>query len=312
MFEDIEQKHRLKKFKSSEEFKTDKETLISKIYMTKYLSAVKVAVILNARNEEKHLGKTLKFLQDQDLRPYRIIVVNDGSTDKTGEIASSYGVEVIERKKREENFVARKELADTVNAGLEKLDDDSNCDYILLMSAEIHLPKNYLTEIVKKMEDNLKLAVAAGVIRNEYTTVPRGPGRVVRYSFWKKLGLRYPVNYWYEGYLLWKAQSMGYEIASFNDIISDTDRQTGIDYEPKRYYYYGLGLKALGYTTPYALARILLFAKKKPKGAYYMLKGFFSNYDELYESDLRNYVKKTQIHNILHLNPKYIKRIFKG
>jgi len=180
------------------------------------------------------------------------------------------------------------------------------------MSAEIHLPKNYLTEIVKRMEDNSKLVVAAGVIRNEYTAVPRGPGRVVRYSFWKKLGLRYPINYWYEGYLLWKAQSMGYEIASFDDIISETERKTGITYEPKRYYYYGLGLKALGYTTPYALVRILLFSKKNPKGAYYMLKGFFSDYGELYESDLRNYVKKTQIHNILHLNPKYIKRIFKN
>jgi len=280
--------------------------------MTKILSEIKVSVILNARNEEKSLGKTLEILKSQHLPPYRIIVVNDGSTDKTSQIARSYGVEIVERKQRNENFVARKELAETVNAGLEKLDNDDDCDFILLMSAEIHLPENYLTEIVKRMENNPKLVIAAGVIREEFATVPRGPGRVVRYSFWKKLGLRYPINYWYEGYLLWKAQSMGYEIESFDDIISDTDRKTGVAYEPKRYYYYGLGLKALGYTTPYALARILLFARKKPKGAYYMLKGFFSDYNELYESELRDYVKKTQIHNILHLNPKYIKRIFKG
>ena len=298
------------KLKPNEKFKTDKETLISKIYMTKDLSAVKVAVILNARNEERHLGKTLKFLQDQELKPYRIIVVNDGSTDKTGEIAKSYGIEVVERKKREENFVARKELAETVNAGLAKLDNDTDCDYVLLMSAEIHLPKNYLTEIVKRMEDNSKLVVAAGVIRNEYTAVPRGPGRVVKYDFWKKLGLRYPVNYWYEGYLLWKAQSMGYEISSFDDIISDSDRKTGITYEPKRYYYYGLGLKALGYTTPYALVRILIFAKRKPKGAYYMFKGYISDYDELYEPELREFVRKTQLSNIFNL--KYIKRFFTG
>ena len=124
MFEDIEQKHRLKKFKSSEEFKTDKETLISKIYMTKYLSAVKVAVILNARNEEKHLGKTLKFLQDQELKPYRIIVVNDGSADKTGEIAKSYGVEVIERKKREENFVLLKSRFQFVSIEISELNHE--------------------------------------------------------------------------------------------------------------------------------------------------------------------------------------------
>lgn len=280
--------------------------------MTKDLSAVKVAVILNARNEEKHLGKTLELLQDQELRPYRIIVVNDGSADKTGEIAKSYGVEVVERKKREENFVGRKELAETVNDGLKKLDDDTDCDYILLMSAEIHLPKNYLIEIVKRMEDNSKLVVAAGVVRNEYAVVPRGPGRVVKYEFWKKLGLRYPINYWYEGYLLWKAQSMGYEIASFEEIISDTDRKTGINYEPKRYFYYGLGMKALGYTTSYTIARILIFAKRKPKGAYYMFKGYISDYNDLYEPELREFVRKTQLGNIFRFNLTYVKRFFTG
>jgi len=310
IFEDFEQKRHWKKPKINEEFKTDKKTSISKIDMSIDLSALKVAVILNARNEEKQLGKTLEFLQAQELKPYRIIVVNDGSTDKTGEIAKSYEVEVVERKKRKENFVARKELAETVNAGLAKLDNDTDCNYVLLMSAEIHLPKNYLSEIITRMEKNPKLVVTAGVIRNEYTAVPRGPGRVVRYSFWKKLGLRFPINYWYEGYLLWKAQSMGYEISSFDDIISDSDRKTGITYEPKRYFYYGLGMKALGYTTSYALARILIFAKRKPKGAYYMFKGYISDYDELYEPELRDFVRKTQLSNIFNL--KYIKRFFTG
>jgi len=33
-------------------------------------------------------------------------------------------------------------------------------------------------------------------------------------------------------------------------------------------------------------------ARKKPKGAYYLLSGFFSDYNELYESDLRDFVRK--------------------
>ena len=105
---------------------------------------------------------------------------------------------------------------------------------------------------------------------------------------------------------------MGYENKVYPDLILETQRTTGSTYAPKKYYYYGLGLKALGYTTPYALVRILLFSRKKPKGAYFMLKGFFSKYDDLYEDTLRNYVRTTQRKNILHLNPKYIKRIFKG
>ena len=79
----------------------------------------KVAVVLNARNEEKHLAKTLEYLLNQDLKTYRIIVVNDGSTDKTEDVATSFKeMEVINREKRKENFVAKKELAITINTGL--------------------------------------------------------------------------------------------------------------------------------------------------------------------------------------------------
>jgi len=105
-------------------------------------STAKVAVVLNARNEEKHIEKTLKTLLNQELLPYRIIVVNDGSTDNTEKIVSKFKeIELINRPQREENYVARKELAYTVNAGLERLSDDDECEYILLMSAEILLPK---------------------------------------------------------------------------------------------------------------------------------------------------------------------------
>ena len=204
-----------------------------------------VAVVLNARNEDKHIEKTLIHLQNQDLKPYRIIVVNDGSTDKTEEVVSKFKeIEIVNRPKREENFVAKKELAYTVNAGLAKLQNDKNCEYVLLMSAEILLPKDYLSKIISRMEEDSKLVITAGVVKDEFASVPRGPGRVIKYDFWKKLGLEFPVNYGYEAYQLWKAQSMGYKIASYSDIISETPRKTGSEYNPKLYYYYGLGLKA--------------------------------------------------------------------
>jgi len=271
-----------------------------------------VAVVLNARNEEKHIEQTLIHLQNQDLKPYRIIVVNDGSTDKTEEVVSKFKeIEIVNRPKRKENFVAKKELAYTVNAGLAKLQNDKNCEYVLLMSAEILLPKDYLSKIISRMEEDSKLVITAGVVKDEFASVPRGPGRVIKYDFWKKLGLEFPVNYGYEAYQLWKAQSMGYKIASYSDIISETPRKTGSEYNPKLYYYYGLGLKALGYTLPYTLARVCLFAKRKPKGAYNLLKGFFSNYNELYEPELREYVRKTQHYNILHFNQGYLERLIK-
>ena len=271
----------------------------------------KVAVVIPAKNEEPRIGKTLESILDQDLKPYRIIVVDDGSSDKTGEVASRYErVEVVTLPFREENLVAKKELAETFNAGLQKLSND-NCDFILISGADLIVPKNYISTIVKRMIENPNIAVSSGIVKGEYSTVPRGPGRIVRYDLWKKLGLIYPVNYGFEGYLLVKAESLGYENMVYEDMIANTQRKTGSQYHPTRYYYYGLGMKALGWTIPYALARIFIFFKIKPKGAYHMFRGFFSNYDNLYEPEVRNYVKKTQRSRILNLRSGYVKRFFR-
>ena len=56
-----------------------------------------VSVIIPARNEEASLGACLESLVSQAGVEFEIIVVNDHSTDRTGEIASSFpGVRVIE------------------------------------------------------------------------------------------------------------------------------------------------------------------------------------------------------------------------
>ncbi len=50
----------------------------------------KVSVLLPARNEEKDLGRCLDSLVNQDYPDYEIIVIDDNSTDRTGEIMRSY------------------------------------------------------------------------------------------------------------------------------------------------------------------------------------------------------------------------------
>ena len=269
-----------------------------------------VAVVLIARNEEKIIPKTLECVINQKLKPYRIIVVNDGSKDKTGEVVSQFhSVELINRPPRDESFLAKKELAATINLGLEKVQNDQKCQYVCIMGSDILYSENYLYKIISRMEQNPNLVIASGVIENEFSIEPRGGGRVVRTDFWRKIGFRYPENYGYEGYLVLKANSLGFETASFRDIVSSTQRKTGTHYDAKKYYYYGLGLKALGYTVSYVLAKSFLFFLKKPQGSFYMLRGYFSNYNDLYEKELRDYVKQTQSNAIL--DSKKQKRFFK-
>jgi len=272
----------------------------------------KVAVVIIAKNEEQFIGKTIESLISQELKPHRIILVNDGSTDKTEQIASNYKeVEIINRQNQNQSFQAKKELANTINEGLSKLKNDEECEFVIKLDADIFLSKNYLSEIIKRMKLDPKIAVSSGIVENEYSVIPRGAGRVVRLDFWKKIGLKYPVNYGFEGYLLNKARVMGYTIKVYADLVMYTGRKTGSEYNPKLYYYYGIGMKALGYTIAFVLARTANLVIRKPKGAYYMLKGFFSNYDQLYEKEVRDYVKKAQYEKIKSLRLSDFKRLFR-
>jgi 4,4'-diaponeurosporenoate glycosyltransferase len=56
----------------------------------------KVSVIIPARNEEGVLAKLLDSLSNQTVPPYEVIVANDSSTDRTGEIAKERGSLVID------------------------------------------------------------------------------------------------------------------------------------------------------------------------------------------------------------------------
>ena len=52
----------------------------------------KVSVILPARNEEKYIQKCLKTLVEQDYSNYEIVVINDSSSDRTGELIENFSL----------------------------------------------------------------------------------------------------------------------------------------------------------------------------------------------------------------------------
>src|ERR1035438_3311074 len=62
------------------------------------VAALTLTAIVPAHNERKGLPETLRALLKQTMPPDRIIVVDDGSSDGTSEIASDYPVEIMRRE----------------------------------------------------------------------------------------------------------------------------------------------------------------------------------------------------------------------
>jgi glycosyltransferase involved in cell wall biosynthesis len=81
------------------------------------MKKTKVAAIVSAYNEEKTIGnvlKTLKLAKELD----EIIVVTDGSTDKTAQISKSFGSEVLEGPERTGKGNAMKKGVKSTNADI--------------------------------------------------------------------------------------------------------------------------------------------------------------------------------------------------
>ena len=61
-------------------------------------SPLSVSVIIPARNEEHNLPTLLRSLASQAVKPHEILVVDDGSTDRTAEVGRQLGATVIASK----------------------------------------------------------------------------------------------------------------------------------------------------------------------------------------------------------------------
>jgi glycosyltransferase involved in cell wall biosynthesis len=272
----------------------------------------KIVLIMIIRNEEKIIEKILTGLFDQDLLPYKIIIVDDGSTDNTHKILEKFNVEVVNSNRKTNNYLdGGIESSKVINVGFSKLKNLPECQFVVKLDGDHLLPKDYLSKIIKRMKNDSKLAICAGIIEGEYSAAPIHSGRVYRYDFLKKFGFAYPVNFGAEDYFLFKAQSIGLKIATFPDIVSKTLRKTRSNYDnPQTFYKYGLTMKALGFAFSYIFVKSLLIGIRHPKNGFSLLRGFFSKNVTLYEPELRDFVKKKQHKSLVHLNSESFKRAF--
>lgn len=110
---------------------------------------MKVSIVLPAKNESAAIGKTIEQIQQLQLA-HEIIVVNDGSTDQTQQVAESAGAKVLTHPYSKGNGAAIKTGARTA-AG----------DIIIFMDADGQHDPQDIPHLLKKIEQGYDLVVGA-------------------------------------------------------------------------------------------------------------------------------------------------------
>ena len=257
------------------------------------LSKTSFVTFIPARNEEKQLSHTLKALCKQTILPTEIIVVNDGSNDRTSEIAKEFDCHVIDLPDRGYSVLGMPDLAQVHNHALKKC-EKLKPDYVMVLGADHILSSTYVEQLIERMKHNPNIALASGSILDEpcVETHPRGSGRIMLAKFLDKMNWRYPLIFGWESYFVYKAMQLGYATKQFNDILSHVLRKTFVSGgSGRKNIYYGQAMRTLGYFWLYFLARTFLLFLRSPHSAIYMFYGFCI---EKQEVDIAPFVNEWQ------------------
>ena len=143
-----------------------------------------VSVIVPAYNESASIGETLLSLQGQTFKPEEIIVVDDCSTDGTGEAARAFGVTVI----RPPSNSGSKAGAHTVAL------DRVKTQFVVALDADTVLAPDAIEKLIAAFEDG-KVAAACGSVMPRRIESVWERGRYVEYlfsfTFYKRLQDQY-------------------------------------------------------------------------------------------------------------------------
>jgi glycosyltransferase involved in cell wall biosynthesis len=126
-----------------------------------------ISVVIPVYNGEKTLGALLDSLAANDCREREILVIDDGSTDRTREVALQHQVKLLSTGGRRGPAVAR-------NIGAK----EAKGSVLLFLDADTEVRPDLLGHIAERFEKEDRLVAAVGY----YDKVPRNPGKFARYK----------------------------------------------------------------------------------------------------------------------------------
>ncbi|HKK50414.1 MAG TPA: glycosyltransferase family A protein [Myxococcota bacterium] len=187
-------------------------------------------VVTPARDEEETLPHTIDSMRAQQIPPARWIIVDDGSTDGTLEIARRAEqelpwLEVMSRGDRGHRALGGG-VVETFDEGLDRL-DGLEWDYVVKLDADLSFEPDYFERLLRRFDDNPRLGMASGKtflmddgqkkIEWCHDEHVRGPAKMYRAECFEAIGGLVAVRGW-DMIDETRAQMLGWETRSYIDI----------------------------------------------------------------------------------------------
>jgi glycosyltransferase involved in cell wall biosynthesis len=203
------------------------------------MSTPRYAVITPVRDEEKHLGITIRSMASQSVLPTEWVIVDDGSSDRTGEISKEASqhykwIHVIHRRDRGHRK-AGSGVVEAFYAGYEAL-RTKRFDFLVKLDGDLSFATDYFQRCFDEFQRDPSLGIGGGVIMNLIDGSPRlekqpafhvrGATKIYRRDCWEAIGGIVSVTGW-DTLDEVKANMLGWSTRSFPDISLIQQRQTG-------------------------------------------------------------------------------------
>lgn len=112
---------------------------------------LKISVIIPVYNTEKYIKKCLNSLEDQTMKDFEVIVVNDGSTDDSKKVIKEY----MKNSKLDIKYLEKENggLASARNYGVEHVSGK----YISFLDSDDYIDNNLFSDLEKYMDEDIDL-----------------------------------------------------------------------------------------------------------------------------------------------------------
>lgn len=283
--------------------------------MTRYV------IVTPIRDEEKFIEATIASVQRQTVQPAEWVIVDDGSTDRTGEIVDRCAsrlpwIRVVHRVNR--GF--RKAGGGVMEAfydGYHALRCDT-WDFIVKLDGDLTLPENYFEKCFEHFELDPKLGIGGGDIYHDLGGVQkleatpkfhvRGATKIYKRACWEAIDGLWRAPGW-DTIDEVKANMLGWKTYSFNELRIVHHRFTGTAEslwrdKIKR----GVACYVSGYHPAFVAASCVSNLIRKPYVAgsaaiaYGFLKGYCIRMPRVNDKQLIKYLRTQQLRRLCGLN----------